>query len=186
MFICFHCLVIITKVSLLYVRHGQEAADEQVALINTVGAAWCHCRRVWRCCYFLQRAIWISILTTHVPLLHLQMFLSQSFENELKMETCVTIFPSSLCFPWHLNLVDVVENALNAGVRMSYLWDVTTPALCCVRTVLRRISRLRVVQSFYFTYEVTYTILTFISPCIVIYSFSKTNKCSCFSNYLFL
>jgi len=90
--------------SLLYVRRGQETADEQVALINTVEAAWCHCRRVRRCCYFLQRGIWVSVLTTHTASLHLQMFLSQSLENELKMETRMTNCPSASCFPRHLNL----------------------------------------------------------------------------------
>jgi len=104
MFICFHCLVIITKVSLLYLRRGQETGDGHVALINTVEAAWCHCGRVRRCCYFIQLGIWVCILTAHVPLLHLQMFLSQSVENELKMETRMTIYPSALRFPRHLNL----------------------------------------------------------------------------------
>jgi hypothetical protein len=150
MFICFHCLVIITKVSLLYVRHGQEAADEQVALINTVGATWCHCRRVWRCCYFLQRGIWISILTTHVPLLHLQMFLSQSLENELKMETCVTIFPSALCFSktfkltwcrgectqrWHANFISLGCYD-PCFVLCSYRSSKTSSATCCPKVLL--------------------------------------------------
>jgi len=44
-----------------------------------------------------------------------------------------------------------VENALNAGVRISYLWAVMTSDLCCVHIVLRRIPRLHIVQSFYFT-----------------------------------